>query len=338
MQIISARAGVALCTILLLGGCRLNVISEEGGTVSSGSGNYDCASGQTCSQELPPGVFSETFTAAAAADYRFAGWTGLCTEGANASTASCSVLLPEAFTALAGEIDLVANFNRPVVGTWLSGDLADPDGFVLLTLYEDEVYQTVRSAPDDTTAINQQGGYAYGTYTWDPAVEELSGNLAYLESQGSIGYEGGTVDGTPYYKHAVVSGDELALTVRFRFGGGLDVWQRITNGQGDAITGTWSIGDTAIFEEFSQITFYNGLFLVTEYCGDVSVGGGWQYGTYSWDESTGDLSLTVLRDTTSGCGPDSTVGQLANVQSARSRGDSLLLTAGKKKLVANALR
>ena len=67
---------VVLCTVLiLLSGCRILVVSSEGGTVVSRSGLNDCRNGAACSLEVTPGRrFSDSFAAVAEPGYRFAGW------------------------------------------------------------------------------------------------------------------------------------------------------------------------------------------------------------------------------------------------------------------------
>jgi hypothetical protein len=73
-----------------------------GGAVTSLSTDYDCAAGQTCSFVVPNAPFSETFTAAPAAGYKFTGWktvdlTSLCPD----ETGNCVVNLSMGWTVIA---------------------------------------------------------------------------------------------------------------------------------------------------------------------------------------------------------------------------------------------
>ena len=70
-------AGVVL---IALGGCKLTLIADTGGNISSSSGNYECAGGNTCENDIEQSA-SDTFTAVADSGYRFVGWSGFCLEG-----------------------------------------------------------------------------------------------------------------------------------------------------------------------------------------------------------------------------------------------------------------
>ena len=65
---------VALIMLATLGGCKLQVISPPGGTVTWGSGG-ECLPGLVCEIAVTDANFTETFTATASAGYEFLGWT-----------------------------------------------------------------------------------------------------------------------------------------------------------------------------------------------------------------------------------------------------------------------
>lgn len=90
-----------LSKILLLGGflglmvgCKLQVISPNGGEVRSiASGN--CAGGSVCDIDITDPAFSETFTAVPTAGYEFVKWQdGSGFQCADATEPTCSVSLP----------------------------------------------------------------------------------------------------------------------------------------------------------------------------------------------------------------------------------------------------
>ena len=61
--------------LLLMQGCKITQVVSANGAIVSRTGNYDCPTGQTCVIDVVNGsVFSDTFTAAPNAGYRFAGW------------------------------------------------------------------------------------------------------------------------------------------------------------------------------------------------------------------------------------------------------------------------
>ena len=76
----SSIAVFALC--LGISACRIAIITPGGGDVTTTSGAYTCAAGETCLIEVADDKFEETFLAAPLADHDFAGWKkrekGLC--------------------------------------------------------------------------------------------------------------------------------------------------------------------------------------------------------------------------------------------------------------------
>lgn len=70
----AARGLCAAALLLLLQACKLTLIAPQGGAIESLSGDHDCASGQTCSIDIPGIPFSDTFTATPNPGYRFVGW------------------------------------------------------------------------------------------------------------------------------------------------------------------------------------------------------------------------------------------------------------------------
>jgi hypothetical protein len=98
--------------LLVLQGCRIIQIVDEGGVISSRTGNNDCPENQTCIIDVENGtVFSDTFTASPAQGYIFAGWKlGLC-----AYQVGPCVLegIPGNFTAVDADLDLAPTFVQP---------------------------------------------------------------------------------------------------------------------------------------------------------------------------------------------------------------------------------
>ncbi|MEM9396314.1 MAG: YHYH protein [Pseudomonadota bacterium] len=78
-------------SVLLLAGCKIQVIAPQGGSVTTESGNYLCEAGNSCQIEVTDTLFSETFTVVANDGYEFVGWRsrdkGLC----GGSTEACTL-------------------------------------------------------------------------------------------------------------------------------------------------------------------------------------------------------------------------------------------------------
>ncbi|MGD2007339.1 MAG: S8 family serine peptidase [Cellvibrionales bacterium] len=71
----NVRTLLTLSLPLLLAGCRLEVLVNEGGRVTSASGQRDCDELFICSGEVSDPNFEETFTAIPNPGYRFVGWS-----------------------------------------------------------------------------------------------------------------------------------------------------------------------------------------------------------------------------------------------------------------------
>lgn len=66
---------VGICLLLLtLQACKIQITAPEGGSVISGSGTRDCASGRVCLVNISSFGFSDTFTAVPKPGYVFSGW------------------------------------------------------------------------------------------------------------------------------------------------------------------------------------------------------------------------------------------------------------------------
>ncbi|MEO0438107.1 MAG: imelysin family protein [Pseudomonadota bacterium] len=76
------KLAVALAASAFLAGCKIQVIVPEGGSVTTVSGNIECAAGNTCEVDVSNDEFDETFQAVAAEGFEFVGWKtrdrGLC--------------------------------------------------------------------------------------------------------------------------------------------------------------------------------------------------------------------------------------------------------------------
>jgi len=65
---------VAAVVLLLLGGCRIEVVVPEGGTVTTESGRYTCLAGANCTIEVNDLFFNETFIVEPESGFTFGGW------------------------------------------------------------------------------------------------------------------------------------------------------------------------------------------------------------------------------------------------------------------------
>ena len=62
------------CIAIITTGCKLTIIANEGGSVASQSGLYDCAKKTICPITITSPSFSETFQAQPEPGYQFVNW------------------------------------------------------------------------------------------------------------------------------------------------------------------------------------------------------------------------------------------------------------------------
>ena len=101
-----ATLGIA---ILLLGGCRLVITTDETGYITSASGSSDCDQA-SCAITITE-MFTDTFTAVPAEGYRFVRWTGLCKDTVTSACKVSLAPLTEKFKELDGDVQLAAVFE-----------------------------------------------------------------------------------------------------------------------------------------------------------------------------------------------------------------------------------
>jgi len=68
------RCIFVLCTVLALTSCKLRIVVPEGGSVTTSSGAYHCAAGETCDIDVVDFYFDENFAAVPADGYAFKAW------------------------------------------------------------------------------------------------------------------------------------------------------------------------------------------------------------------------------------------------------------------------
>ncbi len=99
--------------LLFVQGCKINQVVPAGGAIVSRTGNYNCATGQTCLITINGTVFSDTFTAVPNPGYRFTGWkkqSGYLCGGTKTPCALENV--PANFTAIDADTFLVPIFEK----------------------------------------------------------------------------------------------------------------------------------------------------------------------------------------------------------------------------------
>lgn len=103
-RICISRLALLFLFCTTLAACKIKIIVPDGGEVTTESGTYTCAAGNTCTIEVSDILFDEIFHAAPSSGYEFSGWKkrdkGLC--GGNSSPCALST------TAFGGNNSLMA--------------------------------------------------------------------------------------------------------------------------------------------------------------------------------------------------------------------------------------
>lgn len=283
---------------VLLGGCRLLVDVDAGGQVTSASGTADCGAGSNCIIDVPPGPYSETFTAVPDAGFTFSGWGGWCT-GVQAPV--CNIALPPDLTAFDFDGDVIAHFQPPIVGSWIAGSPDSADSFAVVTFYDNGGFVIVQSCDEEIAATNPNGGYEQGTYTWNPSTGAFNTTVL-SDSIGGCGSR--EADGTLSFNMIEIDGDTMTL----RSGGQtIETLSRIIPDTDDGLTGTWALGDARVPGQFAQVTFIGGqYYIVATECSDNDDGTGpkppgMEYGTYNWNTRGKVVLWSQVRNTLGDC-------------------------------------
>lgn len=231
---------------------------------------------------------------------------GLLRHGEREPVGSGNVFL---FNDVAGA-DVIANVPvAPVVyGTWVATNWTDPTAFLpdFVTFFANDNYVlqggcsdlSLTSATGSILGGENAAGMEVGPYTWD----SVSGDYVVSPVVDTNGFcllnDAGDNAGT-----MSASGDVLTITdssETFTF-------DRVKISVSSDIVGSWvlSEGDKTVVLYF----FDNGYYTESQSCLDNEFGGvpeaiagGLEYGTYSWNDVSGDLTGNVVVDTDGWCG------------------------------------
>ena len=188
----------------------------------------------------------------------------------------------------------IISFQRVsnVVGAWASTkDVSNGEGFNYLILYPDS---TFIYAEHDILYNEPDNGVEAGTYTYDSASGNLTFNIIYDDN--APGNDSGIGNiGEPSVIDSTISEDFTKLTLlsgSFELNA-IDFYDNLS------IVGAWkSSNDITKGEGFNHMVFFpDGKFLYAEH--DVAASSpenGLEVGTYSYDNSTGNITFDIIFD------------------------------------------
>jgi len=193
-------------------------------------------------------------------------------------------------------------FAHPsIVGSWGAGhaDVGD-DAFTSITFYSNGYYIHI----DAGTDAPQTDGAEYGTYSWDSATGQLTLTIIKDENgdHGIVDWDQITTGPVVIDASFIVIGDQLIITPND--GTLVEVYNRVQSST-EAIVGSWGDGyypngvESADTARYVSITFYpNGYYVQYEdgNTNQLVSGNGVECGTYSYNQSTGQLTGNILID------------------------------------------
>lgn len=215
-----------------------------------------------------------------------------------------------------------------IAGSWgAGGNTTDNLIDLELTFYPNGAYVHYGDNPSEQYCIDTPGlceGLEFGVYTYNSVTEGLTATSAVDANfdHGLTSAAGGTfdsiVDANETWK--LVGPDTFEIYVN----GVLDnTLQRVVDAA-NPIVGSWHIDDPNYNIGTFTLTFYpNGTYFHWQ-APDANCNGGEEYGTYTYDSVTEELSITSILDTNEDCGL--TEFSVPNVLDVQVNGNSLSIT------------
>ena len=151
-----------------------------------------------------------------------------------------------------------------IVGGWTP--VPSEGDYVVATFYDNGNY------------IVYDDGVEYGTYSYDSTTGVINVNVVVDQN----GENGMASSGTPYQNKAIVNGDTFTV---YEGDVAEDTLARVKSDSAP-IVGCWSLVPPE--DPFLLAFFPNGTYIV--------YGHGVEYGTYSHDNTTGEITINVIRD------------------------------------------
>lgn len=185
------------------------------------------------------------------------------------------------------------NTNAPIIGSWVLGS---GNNVSVITFITDTHY--LISEQDINSSNTFGGGMEYGTYSWNPSTGELFSKSIIVETNASSGL----YDPALFQQHILNCSIDSSILSCFKPSEGTFTFTRLESIT-DPLIGGWVSGNG---NEIFVVSFVDSShYLIAEYninSTNTSIGG-MEYGTYSWDSSTGSfevLGVVVETNSTSG--------------------------------------
>ena len=198
-----------------------------------------------------------------------------------------------------GGAPVAVTSSETIVGSWA---LYSPDGMYAVNFFEDGTFHNGAASADDE-------GVEYGTYNWDPATGALSTTVTLTDNtEGGFANAGSSL-------MAIVQGGSLL----FSSDDGFSAYSDLHRDSLDTLEGGWRLlgsdDDTSdasvVFTDTGQYIVYSQPDSDDLFPGSPTELGA-EYGTYTWDSISGDLTVTPIIDGDGDMGFYADVGDYVN--------------------------
>lgn len=184
-------------------------------------------------------------------------------------------------------VQVDTNSGTSIIGAWSFGDSAQ-QGSGVVVLMKDGTYFHV----EDTEANSgDPDGFEKGTYTWNEQTGAFSATPVF-DGNGTVGlsHPSGSVTVT-------IAGNVLTYTD----GEGSTALPRVDHMNG-SLVGAWQFGEGSSYESRALVFMPNGVYWDAQKMDPQISPDGIEKGTYSWNEATGRLSVSIGIDTNGSVG------------------------------------
>ena len=185
---------------------------------------------------------------------------------------------------------LISSFSNAesIVGGWSGSNLGQAQGTVAFTFFSNGKYM-LADMGNSSLDPSGQNGMEFGTYSWNSST----GAFAYNTLINTDGQWGMSNSGTTNIQ---ISGGSMTVTTS----DGTATLSKVSK-QANPLIGSWYVSNAGQAHGNVVITFLdNGTYMLSDKGNsnlDPSGQDGMEYGTYSWNSSTGDFSYTTIVNT-----------------------------------------
>lgn len=180
---------------------------------------------------------------------------------------------------------MAGSLGKLLEGTWIQGDPTS-SSVLAITFLDSSHYVGIEKNPTDADGHT---GMEMGAYSWDPKTMKMTGNgNKTADTNGDWGFDQGSTFG------AALSGNSLTIEKPDD-----PKFTRLVSDPAKPLVGAWISGPADAGNSVLLIFLPDGKFLMAEHHVMVDPGchDGIELGTYSWNSTTGAITVKITSDT-----------------------------------------